>query len=100
MMIISKRSWPNDPQKTWRLGVVTYFYLFKYSLTFPGTAERECLEKLFDVVDNRANVEKLHNQLRERQLAKENAIKEAKSADKETKEKDDDIVFEPNSTSA
>ena len=99
-MSISKSSWPNDTQKNRRLGVVTYFYLFKYSLTFPGTAERECLEKLFDVVDNRANVEKLHNQLRERQLAEENAIKEAKSADKETKEKDDDIVFEPNSTSA
>ena len=74
--------------------------MFKYSLTFPGTAERECLGKLFDVVHNRANVEKLHNQLRERQLAKENAIKEAQSADKETKEKDEDIVSEPNSTSA
>ena len=74
--------------------------MFKYSLTFPGTEEKECLEKLFDVVDNNANLEKLHNQLRERQIAKENAIKEAKSADKETKEKDDDIVFEPNSTSA
>ena len=100
MMSISKSSWPNDPQKAWRLGVVTYFYLFKYSLTFPGTAERECLEKLFDVVDNRANVEKLHNELRERQLANENAIKMANSADKDAKEKNTDIVSEPNSTSA
>ena len=99
-MCISKSSWLNDPQKTWRLGVVTYFYLFKYSLTFPGTEEKECLEKLFDVVDNNANLEKLHNQLRERQLTKENTIKEAKSADKEAKEKDNDIVSDPNSTSA
>ena len=87
-------------QNAWSVGFLSCVYLFKYSLTFPGTAQRECHEKLFDVVDNRANVDKLHNQLRARQLAEENAIKEAKSADKETKEKDDDIVFEPNSTSA
>ena len=87
-------------QNAWSVGFLSCVYLFKYSLTFPGTAERECIEKLFDVVDNRANVEKLHNQLRKRQLAEEDAMKEAKSADKETKEKDDDIVFEPNSTSA
>ena len=87
-------------RKAWSVGFISCVYLFKYSLTFPGTEEKECLEKLFDVVDNNANLEKLHNQLRERQLAEENAIKEAKSADKETKEKDDDIVFEPNSTSA
>ena len=82
------------------VGFLSCVYLFKYSLTFPGTKEKECLEKLFDVVDNNANLEKLHNQLRERHFTKENAIKEAKSADKEAKEKDTDIVSDPNSTSA
>ena len=87
-------------QNAWSVGFLSCVYLFKYSLTFPGTEEKECLEKLFDVVDNNANLEKLHNQLRERQLAKENAIKEAKSAGKEAKKKDNDIVGDPNSTSA
>ena len=87
-------------QNAWSVGFLSCVYLFKYSLTFPGTAERDCNEKLFDVVDNRANVEKLHNQLRERQLAEENTIEEAKSADEESKKKDDDIVSEPDSTSA
>ena len=87
-------------QNAWSVGFLSCVYLFKYSLTFPGTAERECIEKLFDVVDNRANVEKLYDQLRERQLAEENAIKEAKSAGKEAKKKDNDIVGDPNSTSA
>ena len=87
-------------QNAWSVGFLSCVYLFKYSLTFPGTEEKECLEKLFDVVDNNANLEKLHNQLRERQIAKENAIKEAKSAGKEAKKKDNDIVGDPNSTSA
>ena len=87
-------------QNAWSVGFLSCVYLFKYSLTFPGTEEKECLEKLFDVVDNNANLEKLHNQLRERQLAKENPIKEAKSAGKEAKKKDNDIVGDPNSTSA
>ena len=87
-------------QNAWSVGFLSCVYLFKYSLTFPGTEEKECLEKLFDVVDNNANLEKLHNKLRERQLAKENSIKEAKSAGKEAKKKDNDIVGDPNSTSA
>ena len=87
-------------QNAWSVGFLSCVYLFKYSLTFPGTAERECIEKLFDVVDNKANVEKLHNELRERQLANENAIKMVNSADKDAKEKNTDIVSEPNSTSA
>ena len=87
-------------QNAWSVGFLSCVYLFKYSLTFPGTEEKECLEKLFDVVDNNANLKKLHNQLRERQIAKENAIKEAKSAGKEAKKKDNDIVGDPKSTSA
>lgn len=87
-------------EKAWSVGVLSYFYLFKYSLTFPGTEERECLEKVFDVVVNKEMVEKIHKEKRERQAAKEKAILEADAADKEAEEKTNDIVSEPNSTTA
>ena len=80
-------------QNAWSVVVLSYFYLFKYSLIFPGTKERECLE------NDKAIVEKIHNQVRERQLAKEKVTKEAEAADKEAEEKDEDIVSEPSSTS-
>ena len=31
-------------QNAWSVVVLSDFYFFKYSLTFPGTKERECLE--------------------------------------------------------